>query len=147
MTGDVNGVPVWRALALAEIASVKEHFIRRNEWQLTTIEEPDRIMLFVRLRHKAHPERIRVLKLVYGTGFPRVRPREGFVDPNNFQNEGLEFWIDDNEQAFKRNHNPAAICLEGTWGFHHVLHQDRDPMRASLNKLLLEIQQCFDKTP
>ncbi len=142
-------IPAWKKQAQAEIASVKEHFINLHGWVITSEEALERITLFVRLRHTNHPERIRVLKLEYGPEFPQVRPREGFVDPNDYQKDGLEFWIDDSQQkqAFKREHNPPVICLEGTWGFHSVLHKERDPMRASLNKLLLEIQQCFDLTP
>lgn len=137
----------WCEQARLEIASVKPHFIRRHKWQLTTREEQDKIILFVRLQHKYHTDRIRVLKLTYGPGFPRERPRESFVDPNDYDSEGLEYWIDDNNRAFKSNHNPPVICLEGTWGFHQVLHKERDPFRASLNKLLLEVQQCFNNTP
>lgn len=138
---------MWRKQALAEIASVKPRFIKKHEWQLTTDQEPDKVVLFIRMRHKNHPERVHVLKLTYGAGFPNERPRESFVDPNNYDNEGLEFWIDDGNHAFKRTHNPPSICLEGTYGFHHVLHKDRNPLVASLNKFLLEAQQCFDKTP
>lgn len=137
----------WREQALAEITSLKPRFVERHEWQLTTRQQQDSVVLFVRMRHKHHVERVHVLKLTYGPGFPRKRPRESFVDPDNYDCEGLKFWINDHDHAFKRNHNPPAICLEGTWGFHSVLHKDRDPLRSSLNKLLLEVQQCFDNTP
>lgn len=144
---DESSLEPWRESALNEIASVKPRFIERNEWDLTIRQEQNTVTLLVKMRHKRHKDRVRVLKLTYGPGFPRERPRESFVDPSNYDNEGLEFWIDDRDHAFKRNHNPPAICLEGTWGFHSVLHKDRDPLRASLNKLLLEVQQCFDNTP
>jgi hypothetical protein len=147
MSDTTQEAVAWGEQALAEIASVKPRFIQKHEWQLTTREEQDKVILLVRMRHKRHPERIHVLKLLYGPGFPRERPRESFVDPNNYENEGLQFWIDDGNNAFKRNHNPAVICLEGTWGFHHVLHKERNPLVASLNKFLLEAQQCFDNTP
>ena len=147
MNVQTKEVVEWREQALAEIASVKPQFTRRHEWQLETRLEQDKIILFVRMRHNRHTDRIRVLKLTYGPGFPRERPRESFVDPSAYNNEGLEHWIDDNNHAFKPNHNPPVICLEGTWGFHQVLHKERDPFRASLNKLLLEVQQCFNNTP
>jgi hypothetical protein len=137
----------WKEKALQEIASVKQHFIHKHGWQLKTVDGDDHITLYVRLTHRNHPERIRMLRLVYGPGFPTERPREGFIDPENPDQEGIEFWIDDGERAFKRGHNPPVICLEGTWGFHQVLHRERDPLRANLNKLLLEIQSCFDQTP
>lgn len=137
----------WKERAIDEIASVKLQFIKRHEWQLQTIVDKSQVVLYVRLRHKSHPERIRIFRLVYGPGFPQERPREGFVDPENWDREGTEFWIDDGEQAFKRTHNPPVICLEGTWGFHQVLHRERDPLRANLNKLLLEVQACFNRTP
>lgn len=136
----------WRDLALAEISSVKDYFKRKHNWQLTVVEESEQIKLYVRFQHKRHCDRVRVLRLVYGPGFPRERPREDFVDPNNFAKVGQEFWIDDGDRAFKLTNEPPAICLEGTWGFHQVLHRERDPLRANLNKLLLEIQQCFDET-
>lgn len=137
----------WKRLALAEVASVKEHFCEKYEWELRTVETNTTVTLFVRLRHKKHPDRIRVLKLTYGPGFPQQRPRESFVNPDNFEQEGVEFWIDDGNRAFKVTHNPPVICLEGTWGFHHKLHRERDPLKANLNKLLVEIQKCYDKTP
>ncbi|MCI0590814.1 MAG: hypothetical protein L0Y67_04300 [Gammaproteobacteria bacterium] len=139
--------PEWHAKALAEIASIKQHFIEKYGWQIKVVENTDLITLYMRLQHIRHPERVHMLRLAYGPGFPEERPREGFVNPNDLEQEGLEYWIDDSEGAFKLKHNPAVICLEGTWGFHHVLHRDRDPRHASLNKLLLEIQQCFDRTP
>jgi hypothetical protein len=145
MAGDEN--LEWQRTALAEIASVKPRFIEKHGWQLRVVEDTDRVTLYVRLRHKHHRERVRMLRLVYGPGFPGERPREGFVNPEDPDQEGLEFWIDDGEGAFKLKHNPPVICLEGTWGFHHELHRDRDPRRSSLNKLLLETQQCLDKTP
>lgn len=139
--------PEWQRQALAEIASIKQRFIEKHGWQLKVAEDAECITLYVRLHHRRHPERIRMLRLDYGPGFPGERPREGFVNPDDLEQEGIEYWIDDGNGAFKPQHNPPVICLEGTWGFHHVLHRDRDPRRASLNKLLLEIQQCFDKTP
>jgi hypothetical protein len=137
--------PEWQKAALAEIASLKPRFIENHGWQLKVVEGAGRVTLYVRLRHKNDPERVRMLRLAYGPGFPGERPREGFVNPNDLEQEGPEYWIHDGNGAFRLDHNPAVICLEGTWGFHHVLHRDRDPRHASLNKLLLEIQQCFDK--
>lgn len=136
----------WKEKALQEIAMIKPRFVQRCGWQLETVIEEDRVILYVRLQHRHHPARVRVLRLTYGPSFPDERPREAFVDPENPDQEGIEFWIDDGERAFKQNHNPPVICLEGTWGFHHRLHKDRDPSQANINRLLLEIQTCFDRT-
>lgn len=143
---DENDQPDWRQTALAEIASIKPRFIEKHGWQITVVADESRVTLFVRLRHVRDPKRVRMLRLVYGPGFPAERPREGFVNPDDLEQEGLEFWINDGEGALKLQRTVPVICLEGTWGFHHVLHRDRDPRRASLNKLLLEIQECYDKT-
>jgi hypothetical protein len=136
----------WRERTLAEITSVKPHFVRKHQWELTTSELAEAIILYVRFRHTKQADRVKVLRLVYGAKFPLERPQEGFVNPEDYKQEGLEFWINDNQGAFKTKNVPPAICLVGTYGFHHVLHKDRSPLQVNLTTLLAEIQAQYDKT-
>lgn len=140
-------IPGWKSAAKTEIGSIKGHFAQKHGWKISIREEPDYIYLFVEFRHARKPDNRKVFRLAYSPSFPTERPRENFVNPENFDQEGPQFWIDDGQSAFKSQHNPPVICLEGTWGFHHNLHRDRPPERAVLTKLLLEIQACYDKTP
>ena len=135
----------WKVAARAEIESIKDHFAKKHGWRIFVREEPECILLFVEFRHAFKPENRKVLCLSYGPHYPSERPRESFVNPDNFNEEGSQFWIDDGQKAFKSRQNPPVICLEGTWGFHHKLHRDRPPEKAILTKLLLEIQTCFNK--
>jgi len=135
----------WREQALKEIESIKQHFITKYGWGVSRVDESARTLLYVRFINKTQTQPIeKVLRLAYEEGFPNQRPREGFVNPTDLSQEGLEFWMDDGQQAFKSTHNPPVICLEGTWGFHHILHKERDPHKANINKLLLEVQKCFE---
>lgn len=136
----------WREEALKEIKSIKPYWIRKYRWNPQVVVLEDKVVLYLRFTHSHLSNRQKILRLEYGPNFPAERPREGFVNPHKWDEEGLEYWINDGGRAFKRDHNPPVICLEGTWGFHQVLHRERDPLQANLNKLLLEIQQCFDIT-
>lgn len=137
----------WKSAAKAEIASIKKHFAEKHDWQISFEEGSDQLHLYVVFRHASRTDYKKVLRLTYMAEFPTVRPREAFVNPENYGQEGPEFWIDDQQKAFKSQQQPPVICLEGTWGFHHKLHRDRPVEKAVLTKLLLEIQACFNRTP
>lgn len=138
--------PIWRELAWNEINSIKPYLIKKYAWEITVKEEENQIFLYVRMRHAQNCENVKVLRLEYGSKFPNERPRENFVNPSNLDEAGIQYWIKDNEQAFKTRRNPPVICLPGTWGFHHDLHKERDPLQANLNRLLRDVQICFNKT-
>lgn len=136
----------WQDLARGEINSIKQHFVQKYGWEIQAKDADDCIHLFVRMQHSRDSGNIKVLRLTYGPKFPNERPREEFVNPDNYEESGLEYWIEDNTHAFKTNRNPPAICLQGTWGFHHSLHRDRDPLQANINQLLRDVQLCLNKT-
>jgi hypothetical protein len=134
----------WRDRARAEIRSLKEFWIRKHGWsplvrngEAEALEGP--IDLYV---HLIRNRRSFVLKLRYEQDFETAGRREAFVNPEDLDVTGIEFWPHD-VNAIKAGHTPPAICLEGTWGFHSALHKERDGRLANLNKLLLELQQCM----
>ena len=136
----------WRELVRKEIKSIKPYLIEKYAWGITFKEEENHIFLYVRMRHGQHHEKVKVLRLVYGPKFPKERPREDFVNPDNFDEDGIQYWINDQQQAFKTDRVPPVICLQGTWGFHHDLHKEKDPLQANLNRLLRDVQICFNKS-
>lgn len=136
----------WRELAWTEIRSIKSYLIEKYAWEITFNEDENRIFLYVRMQHQKDAKNVKVLRLEYGPNFPNERPRENFANPSNFDEIGTQYWIRDNEQAFKAGRNPPVICLPGTWGFHHDLHKERDPLQANLNQLLRDVQICFNRT-
>lgn len=138
-------VLTWQQLAWNEIKSIKPYLIKKYAWEISVSEEGDQIFLYVRMNHVQHCKNVKVLRLGYGPNFPGERPREDFVNPSNFGEAGIQYWINDNEQAFKTSRNPPVICLPGTWGFHHDLHKERDPLQVNLNRLLRDVQICFNK--
>jgi len=135
----------WKQAAWSEIQSIKPYYIQRHGWEIKTEEDDDSIRLHVKMAHQEKGP-VKVFLLTYTSGFPEIRPREDFVNPDNYSQSGIEYWIEDNQQAFKTTHNEGPIiCLQGTWGFHHVLHKDRDPLQAKINLLLKEVQLCFNR--
>lgn len=134
----------WKKQALAEIEGIKSFWSRKYGWAPVTNEGDDHVDLFITFRRAKEPDRRFVLKLRYEKDFKTAGRREDFVDPEDLSQAGEERWPQ-GVRGFKSNRKRPAICLEGTYGFHSDLHQDRDGRLASLNKLLLEIQQCFDE--
>src|SRR5687768_9871064 len=123
----------WRQRARSEIRGVKEFWSRRYGWSPEirnagpeTIDRP--IDLYVRFSRK---DRVFVLRLRYQEDFETAGRREAFVDPEDWRLTGPQFWPHD-VAAVKATHNPPSICLEGTWGFHSVLHKERDGRVANL---------------
>lgn len=134
----------WREAALAELAGIKPQWSSRYGWRPKVVEADNHIDLFVWLSRPcedAEKEHF-VLRLRYQADFETAGRRESFLNPEDLPTEGRQFWPK-GLPAFKESHNPPAICLEGTFGFHSVLHRDRDGRRARLNKLLMEIQKCL----
>jgi hypothetical protein len=139
----------WREKALAEIEGIKATWGERYGWDPQWRDTEGTIDLFVRFaRANAEEsatdasERV-VLRLRYEPDFETAGRRESFVNPRDWDEEGLQFWPR-GISAIKPENAPPAICLEGTWGFHSALHRDRDGRRASLNRLLMEIQRCLN---
>ena len=82
----------WRELVHSEINSIKQYFIQKYGWVLQTKEGNDFVHLFVRMHHAGDVNKVKVLRLTYGSKFPNERPREDFVNPDDYQEAGLAFW-------------------------------------------------------
>lgn len=133
----------WREAALAEIDSIKSTWSERYGWQPDIRKHEDHIDLYVHFYQNGEDSETYVLRLRYLPDFQTSGRKETFVNPDDWGEEGTKFWPSGN--AFKTNRNPPAICLEGTRGFHTDLHRDRAARKASLNKLLIEIQRCLNQ--
>lgn len=134
----------WREEALAEIDSIRSIWKERFGWRPEIRKHEDHIDLYVHFSREQTENDTYVLRLRYLPDFKTAGRAEAFVNPDDFKDEGTEFWPT-GSNAFKPNRDSPAICLEGTRGFHTDLHRDRDARKASLNKLLLEIQRCLDQ--
>lgn len=137
----------WKDSALAEISTIKSRWSERFGWAPAVRREADRIDLFVRFSRRRNADEQYVLRLRYPHDFRTAGRREAFVDPDDYDGEGLEFWPRGvrSLKLHEGNSKPPMICLEGTWGFHSHLHRDRDGRRAKLNQLLMELQACMDE--
>lgn len=133
----------WRETAHGEIQSIKPHWVQRYGWSPSLRECGEHIDLYVHL-NSCTLERTFVLRLRYEHDFELAGRREDFVDPDNLQVEGAQFWPA-GVSGFNPGNNPRTICLEGTWGFHSLHHKERDPGAANLNKLLMEVQKCINR--
>jgi hypothetical protein len=142
---DSESEGTWRKLVRKEIESIKPYLIEKYAWEITCHEAENEVLLYVRMFHRQNPENVKVLRLAYGPNFPNERPHENFVHPDDFSDSGIRYWINDGQQAFKTDRVPPVICLQGTWGFHHDLHKEKDPLQANLNRLLRDVQICLNK--
>ncbi len=134
----------WQARAHAEIASIKAMWAEKYGWSPEVVDAETIVDLLVhfRRRHPGSEPATFLLRLRYESDFETAGRREMFVNPNNPNEEGPEWWPK-NVSAFKIE-VPPRICLEGTYGFHSHLHRDRDGRRANLNRLLMEIERCLN---
>lgn len=134
----------WREKAQAEIRGIKATWATKYGWapEVQEQEGSDGIDLHVRFVAKKSGRQF-ALRLRYQSDFETAGRREAFVDPENVECEGSQFWPT-GVSGFNSTNSPQTICLEGTWGFHSHHHRDRDGRRANLNKLLMEIQKCLN---
>lgn len=134
----------WREEARAEIRGIKAIWATKYGWapEVKDQENDDHLDLYVRLTARKS-ERVFVLRLRYQSDFETAGRREAFLDPENIEREGSQFWPT-GVSGFNPTNNPPTICLEGTWGFHSHHHRDRDGRRANLNRLLMDIQKCLN---
>ncbi len=148
----------WREKALAEIRSIKPHWAAKYEWGPEVKEQDDRIDVYAHFTQRSKkaggssektgdspgkPKRF-VLRLRYKSDFETAGRLEAFVNPENLEEEGSQYWPS-GVSGFNPTGSPPSICLEGTWGFHSFHHRERDGRRANLNKLLMEIQKCLNQ--
>lgn len=142
----------WCARVRTEIRGISTFWVEKYGWNPHVAEEEAHIDLFVTFtRRISRPDRpsqqevkTYVLRLRYQSDFETAGRRENFVNGENFDEEGILFWPA-GVAGINPTHNPPTICLEGTFGFHSIHHKDRDGRVASLNRLLIEIQQCMKK--
>jgi len=148
----------WCENALAEIRSIRPHWAAKYEWSPEAKERNCWIDLYIHFTQRSKkaggssektgdsPEKPKrfVLRLRYKSDFETAGRLEAFVNPDNLEEEGSQYWPS-GVTGFNSTNSPPTICLEGTWGFHSFHHKDRDGRRANLNKLLMEIQKCLNK--
>jgi hypothetical protein len=145
----------WREAALSEIAALKPHWVAKHSWGPRTVEREDAIDLYTSFRGTRLGERERehVLRLRYRPDWQVAGRRETFVDPEQPEREGREFWP---AEGAVRGVNPnyridgqvaftPCICLRGAWGYHSVLHSNESAEGSSLLGLLLELQEVIDE--
>ena len=129
--------------ALQEIEGIKPAFIRSKNWKVKTRESGDKILLYVEMQSKG---RKYVLRLTCGPDMPRERPRETFVSPENWDEDGPQFWPSGG--PFRPAESGGVICIPGVWGFHEVLHRgdvNNTPEQQTVLKTLLMIQGQLDR--
>lgn len=133
----------WRGAALAEIRGIKTQWADRYGWCPHLRRGKDHLDLLVTFtRRRPEPSQAFVLRLRYGSDFKIAGRREEFVDPKDPSKGGPEYWPKNMRGVAMRDR--PYLCLEGTWGFHCVLHPERPAQRASLNRLLMEIEKCLN---
>jgi hypothetical protein len=139
--------------ARLEITKIKPRYIETRGWSLSIRENEGMLDLLVGMRHNHHPERRYVLRLRFTNEFPKRRPEEAFLNPDEPHQEGVEFWPKDKDcglsgMAFHTDRNPPRICIPGTYGFHAEIHpNERDPEKTSIQVTLLQIQGRIDAIP
>jgi len=141
-------VSEWRDKALAEIESIKPFWAKKYGWNPSSIEREDCIDLYIHFERRTGVAAGEtgpkfVLRLRYKTDYETAGRIETFVNPENFDEEGVGFWPV-GVHGVNPNQNPQTICLEGTWGFHSHHHRERDGRAARINRLLMELQRCIN---
>ncbi|MDF1597273.1 MAG: hypothetical protein P1T08_14440 [Acidimicrobiia bacterium] len=136
----------WRDDARAEVDDLKPHFVEKHDWAPRLVESDDAeaLDLFVTLQSRKHPDNVFVLRLRYKPDWQTAGRREAFVDPDDPEREGIEYWPTD-VSGLKPQNNPPCICLRGTWGYHSVLHTDHLMGDTTLLNLLVELQTVLDR--
>lgn len=142
----------WREAALAEAASLKPYYVAKYGWNPVVVESGAEVIdLFVHLRGGRFPQGEYVLRLRYQSDWQKAGRREAFVDPQDQNVAGREFWPPEGN-GLNPNHEvngvaTPAMCLRGVWGFHSVLHPER-PMEKEdpgLLSFLVELQWVMDR--
>lgn len=139
----------WREDARSEIGGLKQHFVNKHGWQpqVSESDDPERLDMVVTLTSRRLAGRRLALRLRYQPDWQKVGRREAFVNPENYEQEGLEYWpgTQPGVRAVNPQHNPPCICLRGLWGYHSVLHTDKPMGDTTLLNLLLELQKVLDE--
>jgi len=90
---------------------------------------------------KKHTVRLRC-----DNGYPIVAPSVTFVDPADFKVEGVQFWPDDGERAFKRQPVPPFLCIPGTREYYeHHREVQIVPKDVSLPKIVADLVTMMNR--
>jgi hypothetical protein len=140
----------WREDARAEIGELKPYFVTKYGWAPRIVEPGGQeiLDLHLTLTSKRLAGRVFGLRLRYLPDWQVAGRREEFVNPRETTEEGPAYWPPaegTSVRGINPRHDPPAICLRGTWGYHSVLHADRPMGDSTLLNLLLELQNVFDE--
>lgn len=127
-----------------DIASLKASWVMKHRWAASAAQVTDATDLYIEFRRKREPDRRYVLRLRYQSGWKGAGRREEFVNPSDYSDCGPQYWPQ-NVDGINPTHNPPAICLKGSWGYHSVLHTGESAEGTSLNRFLKELQQVMDR--
>jgi hypothetical protein len=133
------------AAARREIAAIKPPYVKSKRWRIQVREDKElgRIHLFVEMPHKQGRY---ILRLTCGLNMPDERPREAFVNPDDWEETGPQFWPSGG--PFRPNEHGGIICIPGVWGFHEILHRgdpNHPPQEQNILRTLLMIQGQLDR--
>ena len=129
--------------ARREIEGIKAVYVRAKGWNIETREREDAILLYVKKPYKSGKY---VLRLTCRADMCRERPRETFVNPENWDEEGPQFWPSGG--PFRPGESGGVICIPGVCGFHEVLDRgdaNHPPEKQTVLKTLLMMQGQLEK--
>ena len=129
----------WRTTARADIANLSDAWARRYGWAPRVVEDEGGRYIDVYVTFN-HPDRRYLLRLRYEEDYLQVGRRETFCNQDDSDLVGVEYWPPE-AGAFKGGRE--AICIPGTYGFHHKLHSGHSnrPQDTTLGQLLIRIQR------
>jgi len=96
-----------------------------SDWIDTNDIRVDGRIIYIYLTRKSDSKKF-LLKIVCDGEFPLEPADYFFVNPDTKQDDSIEFWPNEGQDAFKtENQNPRWICLAGTREYkkHHSEHQ------------------------
>jgi hypothetical protein len=95
---------------------------------------------------RAKDEKKYTIRLRCDNGYPLTAPSVTFVSSENFKAEGVQFWPDDGEQAFKRKSSPPFICIPGTREYYEHHREVQVGLRdVSLAKIVTELVTMMNR--
>lgn len=106
---------------MAEVEKLKKVM---GDWMNVDDITTDGKIIYINLPKKSDGKKF-LLRITCDEEFPLQPADYVFVNPETKQDDGKEFWSDDNQDALKTNENPRWICLAGTRAYknHHTDHQ------------------------
>jgi hypothetical protein len=123
---------------IKKLKSISEHLLIHsidvNQWNI-----------YVTLTRAKDGKR-HTIRLRCDNGYPITAPSVTFVSPEDFKIEGVQFWPDDGERAFKRTSSPPFICIPGTREYYeHHREVQVAPRDVSLTKIVAELVTMMNR--